>query len=246
MKDSETTECRRCGTCCKKGGPSLHVEDMHLVKKGIIPLKNLFTIRAGEPANDNIKGSIQPAATDIIKIKGQGNSLVCKFFDYKKSICKIYESRPVECRVLKCWNTSEIERIYSKNRLIRKDLIANIDGLWDLVEDHQKQCSYEIIKSFISTHNRDKKTDSIKSVIEIINYDKQIRQLIIERGGLDTGILNFLFGRPLTETIRMFGFDEEIKNYVRNSRYNIKLSRKKRNPDALEKNGHTSKAQGAG
>ena len=246
MKNSEITECRRCGTCCKKGGPSLHMEDLDLVEKGIIPLKDLFTIREGEPANDNIKGSIQPAVTDIIKIKGQGNSLICRFFDYKNSICGIYDSRPVECRVLKCWDTSDIERIYSKNRLVRKDLVANIDGLCNLVEEHQKRCSYDTIKGFINTHNSDKKTDSIKNVLEIINYDKQIRQLIIERGGLDTEILDFLFGRPLTETIRMFGFDEEIKNYVRNSRYNIKLSRKKRNPDASEQDGDNSKAQGAG
>jgi|GEM_PF-190798 len=246
MENLEITECRRCGTCCKKGGPSLHVEDMGLVEKGIIPLKNLFTIREGEPANDNIKGSIQPAAADIIKIKGQGNSLVCGFFDYKNSICKIYDSRPVECMVLKCWDTSDIERIYSKSRLVRKDLIANIDGLWDLVEEHQKRCSYDTIKNFVSAYNSDKKIDSIKSVVELINYDKQIRQLIIEQGGLDIEILEFLFGRPLTETIGMFEFDEEIKNYVRNSRYNIKLPCKKRNPDASEKNGYNSKAQGAG
>ena len=203
-------KCRRCGTCCRNGGPTLHLEDKHLVESGIIPLKSLFTIRKGEPANDNIRKSIQPAATDIIKIKGQNNTLVCRFFNLEDIICKIYEHRAIECRVLKCWDTEEIERIYSKNRLVRKDLISGVAGLWDLVEEHQRRCSYEIIQNFINRDKSDKKTDSMKELIEIINYDMHFRQLIIDRGGVDPEMLDFLFGRPLADTIRMFGFENNF------------------------------------
>ncbi len=197
-------KCRRCGTCCRNGGPTLHLKDKHLVESGIIPLKSLFTIREGEPANDNIKKSIQPAATDIIKIKGQNNSTVCGFFNSKDNLCKIYEHRALECRVLKCWDTQEIEQIYSKTRLVRKDLISGVAGLWDLVEEHQRRCSYEIIQNLISLYKSDKKNNSMKGLIEIINYDTHFRRLIIKRSELDPGILEFLFGRPLTATIKMF------------------------------------------
>jgi Fe-S-cluster containining protein len=210
-ENSEIDKCRRCGTCCKKGGPSLHVEDRALLESGIIPLRHLFTIRKGEPANDNIKGSIQPAATDIIKIKGQNNTLTCRFFNQEdNNICKIYERRALECRVLKCWDTEEIERIYSKNRLVRKDLISGVAGLWDLVEEHQRRCSYEIIQNFIDRNKSDKKTDSMKGLIEIINYDMHFRQLVVDRGEVDPEILDFLFGRPLTDTIRMFGVENNF------------------------------------
>ncbi|WDN88334.1 hypothetical protein BuS5_01302 [Desulfosarcina sp. BuS5] len=212
-ENSEIDKCRRCGTCCKKGGPSLHMEDRELVEGGIIPLKHLFTIRKGEPANDNIRRSIQPADTDIIKIKGQNNTLVCRFFNPEDNICKIYEHRALECRVLKCWDTEEIERIYSKNRLVRKDLISGVAGLWDLVEEHQRRCSYEIIQNFINRDKSDKKTDSMKGLIEIINYDMHFRHLIIDRGGVDPEMLDFLFGRPLADTMRMFGFEN---NFHRN------------------------------
>jgi Fe-S-cluster containining protein len=35
------TKCIRCGTCCKKGGPSFHLEDKMLIEKGIILSKYL-------------------------------------------------------------------------------------------------------------------------------------------------------------------------------------------------------------
>jgi Fe-S-cluster containining protein len=57
MRNNDENPCRRCGTCCEKGGPSLHREDRPLVDNGQIPVRHLFTIRRGELAQDNIKGS---------------------------------------------------------------------------------------------------------------------------------------------------------------------------------------------
>jgi Fe-S-cluster containining protein len=200
------TECIRCGTCCKKGGPSFHLEDKVLIEKGIILSKYLYTIREGELCYDNIKESILPAASDIIKIKSQKDSVTCIFFNEKENECTIYDNRPVECRALKCWDTREIENIYSKNRLTRKDLISTIEGLWDLVEDHQRRCSYEMLKFFIDALNKDKKDEALKGIFDIIEYDAQIRELVVQKGYLDPEMTDFIFGRPITETIRMYGF----------------------------------------
>jgi Fe-S-cluster containining protein len=200
------TECNRCGTCCKKGGPSFHLEDKMLIEKGIILSKHLYTIRIGELSHDNIKECLLPAASDIIKIKGQKDSWTCIFFDEKENECIIYDNRPLECRVLKCWDTREIEKIYSKNRLTRKDLISTIGGLWDLIEDHQTQCSYDKLKHFIEALNGSKKDDTLKGILDIIEYDTRIRKLVVQKGGLEPDMTDFLFGRPLTETIRMYGF----------------------------------------
>jgi Fe-S-cluster containining protein len=200
------TECIRCGTCCKKGGPSFHLEDKVLIEKGIILSKYLYTIREGELCYDNVKESILPAASDIIKIKGQKDSVTCIFFNEKENECTIYDNRPVECRALKCWDTREIENIYSKNRLTRKDLISTIEGLWDLVEDHQRRCSYEVFKFFIDALNKDKKDEALKGIFDIIEYDAQIRELVVQKGYLDPEMTDFIFGRPITETIRMYGF----------------------------------------
>ena len=53
--DNSISECKRCGTCCKKGGPCFHVEDKMLIEKGVILIKYLYTIRKGEPAYDKIR-----------------------------------------------------------------------------------------------------------------------------------------------------------------------------------------------
>lgn len=58
------THCRRCGTCCEKGGPALHTDDRMLIENGHIPARYLFTIREGEPVVDNVKENPIFAQTD--------------------------------------------------------------------------------------------------------------------------------------------------------------------------------------
>jgi hypothetical protein len=43
-----------------------------------------------------------------------------------------------------------------------------------------------------------------KAILEILRFDTHVRQLAVEKGGLDSRMLDFLFGRPLAETIKMF------------------------------------------
>ena len=200
------TECILCGTCCKKGGPSFHLADKHLIDKGVILSKYLFTIRKGELAYDNVRQELLPLSSELIKLKGKNDSSTCIFFNEGEKKCEIYKNRPVECKALKCWDTREIEKIYSKNRLTRKDLLFDVEGLWELVNDHQSRCSYEKIKKMLQKQD-DSNNDIQKEILEIIRYDTQIRHLVVEKGGMDSEILDFLFGRPLTLTIKSFGFN---------------------------------------
>lgn len=201
-----TTECIRCGTCCQKGGPSFHLEDKALVEKGVILAKHLYTIRAGELSYDNIKRHLVPATTDIIKIKGQQGSWTCFFLNIKKNQCRIYDHRPLECRALKCWDTKEIEKIYATNRLTRQDLLSGIEGLWDLIKDHQTRCSYEQLKRFVDALDRTEKNAALQGLLEIIAYDSEMRKLAVQKGSLDPEMTDFLFGRPFTETLKGYGF----------------------------------------
>ncbi|MEA3437933.1 MAG: YkgJ family cysteine cluster protein [Thermodesulfobacteriota bacterium] len=204
-QNARITECIRCGTCCKKGGPSFHLADKPLIDKGIILSKHLFTIRKGELAYDNVRQELLPLSSELIKIKGKNDSSTCIFFNESEKKCEIYKNRPVECKALKCWDTREIEKIYSKDRLTRKDLLFNIEGLWELVKDHQSRCSYEKIKKMLQKQDNSKNAIQ-KEISEIIRYDTQIRHLVVKKGGMDSEILDFLFGRPLTVTIKSFGF----------------------------------------
>jgi len=204
-QNASITECIRCGTCCEKGGPSFHLADKDLIDKGIILTKYLFTIRKGELAYDNVRQELLPLSSELIKIKGKNNSSACIFFNESEKQCQIYKNRPVECKALKCWDTREIEKIYSKNRLTRKDLLFDVEGLWELIKDHQSRCSYEKIKKILQKQDHSKNAIQ-KEILEIIRYDTQIRHLVVEKGGMDSEILDFLFGRPLKVTIKSFGF----------------------------------------
>lgn len=201
------SSCIRCGVCCKNGGPTIHTEDKKQIEKGKIPVKFLFTIRKYEPAFDNIRNLIAPANTDIVKIKSKKDSSACIFYDPSNSECRIYKDRPVECRKLKCWDTREISRLYDKKRINRKSLLSGVNDLWDLIQDHQDSCSYKKITELSGKvkYNNIGRKDALKKLNEMIRYDYSIRRLIVEKDKKASEMLDFLFGRPLTATIKMFG-----------------------------------------
>lgn len=205
--DQNRTHCIRCGTCCRKGGPALHMEDIHLVKGGKIPCKFLTTIREGEPAFDNVKGRIVPAASDIIKIKNKKNHRACLFLDdaNKNVSCAIYDIRPVECRVLECWDTTAIEKRYDKNRLTRKDLLLEKKEMWDLIIDHQRRCGYDRIRQILNEPDDGSHTKTKEEIRFLIRYDAHLRSLLSEKGGMDPDMMDFLLGQPLSATVRRLG-----------------------------------------
>jgi len=197
--------CRRCGTCCRKGGPALHTEDIALVRSGVIGIENLFTIRAGERVHDNVRGRVVSLHSEIVKIKGQNDAWTCLFYDAGTTACRIYRRRPLECRALACWDPSELERIYQQNRITREDLIGSIRGLWDLVQTHESRCSHEKLAEMISKLKISPDPFLTVAIRECIGYDNHLRRLTVEKSGIAPALLDFLFGRPLQETVKMHG-----------------------------------------
>jgi Fe-S-cluster containining protein len=203
--------CRRCGTCCRKGGPALHRQDAHLVDDGFIPAEALYTIRAGEPVQDNVAGRPAFAGDDIIKIKGRADSWCCRFLEDATNCCTIYDHRPLECRVLQCWDTRAIEGLYDWDRLSRRDLLQGVTGLWDLVEDHERRCGYHRLRDLagrLSEGPSDQKA-ALGAVTDMVKYDESLRQLLVENGHTPAGMLDFLLGRPLVQTLPGFHIQVE-------------------------------------
>jgi Fe-S-cluster containining protein len=182
------------------------MEDREKVDSGKIPLKSLFTIRQGEPAFDNLKGRVAPALSDILKIKGAAeNDGTCQFLDQDQVACSIYDDRPMECRVLTCWDTSAIGAIYDKARLTRSHLLSRLPGLIDLVAEHQRRCDYGNIGQLAARiRNGEEVPQAVEALLELMRYDQSLRKVTVERTRLDPEMLEFLFGRPLYHTIRLF------------------------------------------
>ncbi len=141
---------------------------------------------------------------EIIKIKGQANKWTCLYYEKENRGCGIYGYRPMECRALSCRDTRRIERIYETARLTRQDLLSGIQGLWELIEDHEQHCSYHGLKSLVSGGLGDGCLKQEEAILEILRFDAHVRQLAVEKGGLDARMLDFIFGRPLVDTIKMF------------------------------------------
>jgi Fe-S-cluster containining protein len=175
-----------------------------MIDDGRIPARCLFTIRRGERVHDNVRGALVPLSEEIIKIKGCADRWTCLFYDQATRGCGIYDHRPLECRVLNCRDTRPIEAIYDTTRLTRQDLLSGVNGLWGLIEDHEQRCSYEELHARVEEGTHQGRLKEEKSILEILRYDAQVRQLAVEKGGLDSRMLDFIFGRPLCDTIKMF------------------------------------------
>ena len=176
-----------------------------MIDRGVIHSKYLYTIRKGEMAYDNVRQCLEPVSSDVIKLKGKGQNWTCILFDEQQNECTIYENRPIECRALKCWDTGELEDLYARKRLKREDLIADIEGLWGIIKDHQARCNYESIQKLVDAIKSGSAGNARQKLSEIIQYDAQIRKLVVSRGGLDREMLDFLFGRPLKQTLKNYG-----------------------------------------
>jgi len=199
-----TVTCRRCGTCCRKGGPAFHLADRPLIEKGTIPLRNLFTIRKGERVKDPIRGVVRPVSTELIKLKGRATTWTCTFFNERDCSCRIYTERPLECRLLKCWDTTGVEEITARDCLTRRHLLEGVPGLWEVVAEHEVRCGCEKIAEMMAGLKKERQKSTENAVAEILNYDRQLRRLVVEKSRIDPEILDFLFGRPLAKILAMF------------------------------------------
>ena len=194
-KRAET--CRRCGECCRKGGPAFHLADRLLIEKGLVPAACLYTIRPGEPVRDNVAGGLTFAKTDIIKIKGSGGGWTCHFLADDGQGCRIYAERPEECRQMQCW-----------------DLLGGVEGLWELISHHEERCAYRRLHELaprLATHPETRE-ETKNAICEMVRYDESLRALIVERGQARADMLDFLLGRPLARTLPGFHIGVERKN----------------------------------
>lgn len=200
--DQNQFQCKRCGTCCRKGGPALHDADVRLVSEKSIPPANLYTIRCGEQVRDNINGGLIYTDTEIIKIRSGSGSGACMFFRDSENACGIYESRPSECRAMQCRDTTAIIAMHAKNRLCRKDLFGDVGWLWEIIEAHESECGFEEINRLIG-QRRAGNSSASRQLSKRISYDRALRDVTVERAGLEKGMLDLVFGLPLERVLQV-------------------------------------------
>ena len=195
---SKRKECIRCGTCCEKGGPVLHQEDKKILRAGHIGHKHLVTIRKGELARNPVNDLLEPVHQELIKVRGRGDDWTCCFYDEKASSCSVYEHRFLECRLLKCWDTSRLLSVLGKDTIVRADIINPGDPILEVIKTHERECSYNEIENSIDNILREKdKSKNIEKLTQYVNKDLSIRQYALSELELNKDFELFIFGRPL-------------------------------------------------
>lgn len=129
-------ECRRCGTCCRKGGPGLHAQDAPLLRK--IGFDALVCLRKGEMVFDQRLGAAKSVGNELVKIRGRGDSWQCWYYDEERGACRIYAYRPLECRVLSCTDPSGLFRAMGTPSLSRKDFVSPDSALMECIVTHDQ------------------------------------------------------------------------------------------------------------
>ena len=205
MPDAGRNACIRCGTCCRKGGPTLHREDISILLDGHAGHHHLVTIRKGEPVFDPVRGTLQPAQQELVKVRGKGKDWTCCFFDEQTSSCTVYEHRFLECRLLKCWDPSELVPVIGKNTIVRADIINPGDPIMEVIDMHEQECPYHKVEELVSTLSREKEAKTLAKLAEFVRKDLAIRSYAICELGLPKEFEHFAFGRPLFKTLSARG-----------------------------------------
>ena len=201
------TRCIRCGTCCKKGGPSLHLEDKKILLAGHIKRESLITIRKGALAVSPLSRRPKPIEKELVKIAGKGKGWVCCFYDEKEASCTIYAHRPLECRILKCWDTAQLLSVIGKDTLARADILSEDDPIMRYIKAHEQECSITMAEDLISVLlEKNDNAESFAKLTAMVHQDLAIRSRAISEFGLSLEAELFLFGRPLFKVLSARGF----------------------------------------
>ena len=195
--------CMRCGTCCMKGGPTLHRGDEKVLLSGYAGHEHLVTIRQDETVFDPVSEKSLPAAGEMIKVRGKGKDWTCFFYNERESACRIYGERFLECRLLKCWDPSGLMSVIGRNNIVRADIINPGDPILRVVEVHERECSCREFEYLVSSAIRGRGEAGARArLTEIIRKDMSIRSYAVSELGLRPEFELFVFGRPLSELLK--------------------------------------------
>lgn len=199
-----TKQCRQCGTCCRKGGPTLNRQDIDLIRQEHIRHDQLLTIRQGEMGYNPGTGRLEPVPVELLKIRGQGGGWSCLFLAEESNGCTIYAHRPVTCRLLQCWQPEALLATIYHNTLRRADLINPHDPILVEIERHELACPGKEFTELLAETGRQ---EAFARLNELVRVDLAIRTEVAQKAGISLELEFFLFGRPLFKQMAGSGIE---------------------------------------
>jgi hypothetical protein len=193
-----------------QGGPALHDRDLTLMQTGVLSCEQLVTIRKGELAYQPLCDSPEPVANEFLKVRGQGGSWQCMFYELSAKACIIYENRPMACSLLDCTAPEPLLAITGKDLLTRFDCIAEDGPLLALVHQHEEECPCPDMEAVAEKlQARDSRPSILEEMTEQVNLDLAFRHKITGIGQLSVAAEMFYLGRPLFQLLLPLGVHVE-------------------------------------
>lgn len=204
--NSTQTSCKQCGICCTNGGAALHLEDISLLQQGLIPLRDLITIRKGEFAHNPVSGKVQATNAEIVKLRGTGREWTCCYFDPATKGCTIYDNRPLACGTLKCWDPTDSLKLVETDLLSRLDILRRNDLFQNMVREYEECCPLPdfttLAAKLVNTPQ-----ETIIILEKFVNRDLEFRSRAVAQSDTILQEEMFLFGRPLFQLLQSFDLD---------------------------------------
>lgn len=194
-------KCTQCGTCCTKGGPTLHQEDLELLLSGHLGPEQLIAIRQGEPVFSPLTGAIEPAQKELIKLTGSSGSWSCVFYNRQQGLCANYDHRPLECRLLQCWDLKQLLPVIYHQPLGRRDILPPEDPMLAFIDQHDQEYPFAQL-ALLGAGDPD--APALAALTRLIRGELSFRANLVNKFNLTTANELFLFGRPMFASLAFY------------------------------------------
>ena len=114
--------CVRCGQCCSNSSPTLHPDDLPLIRRGSIRPEHIVVLQPGQKGYSHSENRVVVLKEERIKIREKSPGGGCRFYDEDARSCGIYEDRPLQCRKQACWAPDELMAILNGPFLNREQI----------------------------------------------------------------------------------------------------------------------------
>lgn len=182
----------------------MHGEDLPLIRDHRFAVRDLITIRVGEPVFSPLANGIEPARCELIKLAGERDSWACHFHDQAENLCGIYAHRPLECRLLKCWEPTDLTNVIYQHCLSRKDIVPADDELWELMGIQEEHCNFAKIAALATELAEVSDQTILTEIGRIVTLDLRVRQRALQVRQLNLAEELLYFGRPLFKSLAFY------------------------------------------
>ncbi len=197
--------CVQCGDCCRKGSPTLQLEDLDLLRDNRIRSDQLFTLRHGEPVSSPFKDRVFPLEGERIKLRERPETRECIFFSDETDSCTIYADRPVQCRAQACWDPGPAMEAAKQPFLTRRDIFEGVDILLEIMAEHDRRCPFSGLND-VFTRLAETKGENIEEVLRLLAFENHFRDFISSKLDIPAGSLDLILGRSFACLVQLFGF----------------------------------------